>query len=50
MNHTVILDANLLVLLVVGSTQREYITKHKRLASYAVEEFDLLMTLLDEYS
>lgn len=39
---TVILDANLLVLLVVGLTAREYIAKHKRLQAYTVADFDLL--------
>ena len=43
---TIILDANLLLLLVVGSADRSFIAKHKRLRSYTDEDFDLLLLLL----
>ena len=40
--NAVILDANLLVLLVVGLYSRPYIARHKRLAAYSEKDFDLL--------
>ena len=40
--NAVILDANLLVLLVVGLYSRSYIARHKRLAAYSEKDFDLL--------
>src|ERR1700722_18143924 len=43
----VILDTNLLLLFVVGSTSRDYIDKHKRLRhEYTISDFDLLTRLL----
>ena len=44
--RVVILDANLLLLLVVGLTSRTYISKHKRLQGYEESDFDLLKSLL----
>ena len=41
-----ILDTNLLLLLVVGSTSREYISKHKRLKAFSETDFDLLRELI----
>ncbi len=41
------LDANLLVLLVVGSESRELIPKHRRLEHYSEEDFDILLELLE---
>jgi hypothetical protein len=46
-HKTVIVDANLLLLLVVGLTRRSYIEKHKRLQEYEEYDFDLLKTLID---
>jgi hypothetical protein len=43
---SVVLDANLLLLLVVGSADRTYIKKHKRLQSYRESDFDLLRQLI----
>lgn len=40
------MDANLLLLLVVGSTSKEYISKHKRLKAYTVTDFDHLTELV----
>ena len=40
------IDANLLVLLVVGSVGRELIAKHRRLQEYTVEDYDALLDLL----
>ena len=39
-------DANLLVLLVAGLTERGLIGKHRRLRTYSVEDYDLLAELL----
>ncbi|MDE0626808.1 MAG: PIN domain-containing protein [Bryobacterales bacterium] len=41
------IDANLLVLLVVGSTGRDLISKHKRLrGAYTAEDYDILVDLI----
>ena len=42
----IILDANLLILLVVGSASRSYIAKHKRLRAYTEKDFALLVDML----
>jgi len=43
MTGVVVVDANLMVLLVVGSASKEYIAKHKRLRDdYTVDDFELL--------
>ena len=47
---TIILDANLLLLFVVGSTSRDYIQKHKRLQSYTDDDFILLRNMLSTAS
>ena len=41
------LDANLLVLLVVGSKSKEMISKHRRLEDYTPEDYDILIDLLE---
>ena len=41
------LDANLFVLLVVGSESRELISKHRRLRDYSAEDYDILIELLE---
>ena len=40
-----IIDANLLVLFVVGATGRHLITKHRRLRRFSVEDYDRLLEL-----
>ena len=40
-------DANLLVLLVVGNAGRNLIAKHRRLRGYTVEDYDILVNLID---
>lgn len=51
MKGVVVVDTNLLVLLVVGSARRDYISKHKRLKDhYNVEDFELLVSLIAEFS
>jgi hypothetical protein len=49
MPKTVALDANLLVLLVVGLTNPAYIAKHKRLTAYDLDAFRLLTGMLSAY-
>ena len=45
----IVIDANLLVLLVVGLTDRALIAKHKRTKTFEPEDFDLLTRLLAGY-
>ncbi len=40
------IDANLLLLLIVGSVDRDLILKHRRLRRFRVEDFDRLINLL----
>ena len=42
----IFIDANLLVLLVVGSTSTAIIAKHRRLQDYSVADYDFLLGLL----
>ena len=46
---SVVIDANLLVLLVAGNTDRNLIGRHKNV-SYDEDGFDLLVETLEEYS
>jgi hypothetical protein len=50
MANSVVLDANLLVLLVAGHTDINLIDRHKNLSDYDVDGFDLLVEKLEEYS
>jgi hypothetical protein len=43
MPRTIVLDTNLLILLVVGSTNKQFIRLHKRTKAFTVEDFDLLV-------
>ena len=45
-----LIDTNLLVLYVVGTASREYIAKHKRLSAYTVQDYDLLITIINAAS
>jgi hypothetical protein len=45
-NASLILDASLLVLLVVGATSRSLVERHKRLKAFTTEDFDLLLGLV----
>ena len=40
------IDANLLLLLIVGSVGKDLVAKHRRLRRFTVEDFDLLINLL----
>jgi hypothetical protein len=44
--NAIVLDANLLVLLIVGAASRSYIARHKRLRAYAARDFALLTDML----
>jgi hypothetical protein len=46
----IILDAQLLLLLLVGMTSRDYIAVHRRLKAYTDADFTLLTQLLDAAS
>jgi len=50
MTGVVVVDANLLVLLVVGSASKAYIARHKRLRNYTVEDFELLGLIVAAFS
>lgn len=50
MKGVVIVDTNLVVLLVVGTASKDYISKHKRLTSFSRDDFDLLVILLSQFS
>ena len=45
-SETIVLDANLLVLLIVGSVSRSYIAKHRRLKAYTAADYTLLVGLV----
>lgn len=47
MRPRVIIDTNLLVLLIVGLYSPEYISRHRNLQDYSVEDFESLLILLD---
>ncbi len=46
---SVLLDANLLLLLLIGTFQRERIATFKRTAQFSAEEFDILSGLLTHF-
>jgi hypothetical protein len=46
MRKTIALDANLLVLLVVGLAEPRYIPLHKRLKAFTVDDFKLLTNMI----
>jgi len=48
MIRRIALDTNLLVLWIIGAVERDQIGKHKRLRSYAIADFDLLIDYLSE--
>lgn len=51
MSGVAVLDANLTVLLVVGSASKNYIARHKRLDSdYTADDFDLLGLLVAQFA
>lgn len=51
MTGVVVVDANLMVLLVVGAASKNYIARHKRLRNhYTVYDFELLGLLVAEFS
>lgn len=51
MNNPLVLDTNLLMLLIVGATSRDYISIHKRLANdFTTIEYEMLVDLIGSYS
>lgn len=44
---SLIIDANLLVLFVVGTTNRSLIARHKRLKAFSLDDFDMLCRLVE---
>jgi hypothetical protein len=47
--QTLVLDANLIVLLVVGLADEKAVPVHKRTRAYSVNDFRLLLNLISEY-
>lgn len=47
MRRRIILDTNLLVLLIVGLYDPQYIDKHKKLEDYSLDDFESLLILID---
>ena len=45
----IFIDTNLLVLLVVGNTDRKLITKHKRTLAFTEEDYELLVQMIEGY-
>jgi len=43
---SLLIDTNLLVLFVVGTASKEYITKHKKLTEFTVEDYDRLVKII----
>jgi hypothetical protein len=44
----VAVDTNLMLLLIVGRTRRDFISKHKRLKAYTESDFDLVARLVGD--
>lgn len=44
-----LIDTQLLVLLVVGTTRRSYIREHRRLKAYSEADFDLLLEVISQH-
>ncbi len=48
--RVIVLDANLLVLFVVGATSKDYVARHKRLRAYTSADYDVLRRVVEEAS
>lgn len=48
-DKTILLDANLLVLLVVGTASRRLISKHKKTKTFSVADYDRLIAMLGDH-
>ena len=49
MGPALVLDANLIILLVVGSASENAVLKHKRTRAYAIDDFRLLVGIISNY-
>ncbi len=47
MKGSLLIDTNLLVLFVVGTASKEYITKHKKLTEFTVKDYDRLVEVIE---
>ncbi len=45
-----VIDTNLLILFIVGTTDRNLVKKHKRLKAFSLEDFDLLCRVIESSS
>lgn len=48
-NKGVLLDTNILLLLIVGSLNKDYIAKHKRLSDYCAKDFEALSMIINKF-
>lgn len=46
----VLVDTNLTLLLAVGLTNRSYVSRHKRLAAYDIDDYETLYDLVNSFS
>lgn len=49
MPNIIAVDAGVLVLLIVGLTDRNLISRHKRLDGYTIKDFELLVKIIENY-
>lgn len=49
MSKTLVLDANLIILLVVGLADEDLVCRHKRTRAYSVQDFKLLVSIVASY-
>lgn len=47
--RSILIDTNVVVLLVVGVYSRELVGRHKRTREFSAEDFDVLVSKLDEF-
>jgi hypothetical protein len=43
-----LIDTNLLVLFIVGAASKEYITKHKKLTEFTVQDYEVLVEIISQ--
>ena len=48
-SNGLLIDTNLLVLLTIGTLNTNYIKGHKRTGHYTVEDFNLLLAIIDQF-
>lgn len=49
MSKTLVIDANLIILLIVGLADENLVSRHKRTRTYSVQDFRLLVSIVANY-